>query len=172
MPPVYTLDGSIAEFFQPLQGVTRQLCDDKAVILVGLPINPCPIQGQFSYAVYAGPDQAKVVQFRSEHLDEETLKLTYSIFGRFVAKTIRYGYIGNPSKLEVFEVERIPGVTLIETQMKSFSQTSISADPQTWRNNIVADFARYELKFFSSKNSEKPKRRLDFLRFHGNAQSI
>jgi hypothetical protein len=92
MPQLYTLDGSIAEFFQPPQGVARQMCDTQPTNLVGPPIWPCPIQGAFSYAVYAGPDQAKVVQFRSDYLDQDTAQLAQSIFGNFVVETIRHGH--------------------------------------------------------------------------------
>lgn len=146
MPPIYSQEDTIIEFFEPLQDVTRQHCDEAARTLIGAPITPCPFQGHFSYSVYAGPQQDRVAQFRSEHLEEEVLQLAHSIFGRFVAKTIRHGFIGDISKLEFLETERIPGVTLIEAFMRSLSQTASLADPHMWRSNLVADFATCVLK--------------------------
>ncbi len=111
---IYSLDSAIVEFFLPLQGVTRRQCDDLAPSLVGPPASPCQIQGAFSYTVCAGPEQTKIVQFRSEYLDMETLEFAHSIFGRLVAKYVQHGYVGNLSRLGVYVMDKIQSVTYIE----------------------------------------------------------
>ena len=145
MPPIYSLNDSIADFFSQFTGINRELCDEKAEIIAGSPVNPCPIQGQFSYAVFAGAEQSKVIQFRSERLDEETLHLAKSIYGEFVPAATRHSSIGSKDTLEVWEMDRILGITFIESRMGSFAQYENKVGVETWRQNIVMDFARSDM---------------------------
>jgi hypothetical protein len=50
---IYTLDSAINSFFETQTTVTWQQCDELAVSLVGEPVNPVPVQGEFSYTVVA-----------------------------------------------------------------------------------------------------------------------
>ena len=142
MPQVYTLDDSITDFFRDLKGVTRHLCDETAARIIGEPVKPCPIQGQFSYAVYAGTNQSKVIQFRVEHLDNEILKLAKSIHCQFVPESKCHALIGSENKLEVWESERMPGITYIESQMNSFPRLNSMINQNTWRQNLIIDYAK------------------------------
>lgn len=144
MLQIYSLDDSIAEFFSPFKEVTRQMCDETAARIVGWPINPCPIQGYFSYIVYAGPEQSKVVQFRSEEVKDETLQLAKSIYGPFVPSTVRHASLGINEKIYVWEADRIPGITYIEANLREFSHLKSSLTQEAWRRNLIMDYARSE----------------------------
>lgn len=143
MSQIYSLDKTVTNFFLQLQDVTRQQCDELALSLIGPPIRPCPIQGAFSYTLFAGLDGTKIVQFRSEHLDMEILALAHSIFGRFVTKCVHHGYLGHSSRLGVYVMDRIQGVTYIEARTGFDSLVDISEDMRLWQNNVVIDFARF-----------------------------
>ncbi|KFA76186.1 hypothetical protein S40288_10097 [Stachybotrys chartarum IBT 40288] len=61
----YSLDNCVKSFFQTYTDATQQACDDLAQRLVGPPVEPVHIQGQFSYTVIAGEQCRKIVQFRA-----------------------------------------------------------------------------------------------------------
>lgn len=143
MAQTYTLDNAITKFFAQFQGIDRQQCDELALSLVGPPLHPCQIQGAFSYTLYGGRGQAQVVQFRSEHLDMEVVDLARSIFGGLVATCVHHGHVGSPSRLGVYVMENLPGVTYIEARMAFRSLTELSEEMRLWQRNVVADLARH-----------------------------
>lgn len=117
MPQVYNVDDSISDFFKSQASISREKCDALAVSLVGEPLVPVPIQGAFSYTVVAGPQQAKIVQFRSQSsiLDMNVLRLAHKIHGRFTAQCTYHGSIGKEtSPLAVYIIQKLPGLTYIE----------------------------------------------------------
>jgi len=70
----------------------------------------------------------------------EVLELAQAIFGCLVPKCVQKGYIGNPSRLAIYVMERIQGITYIEARMKYSSLADGSK--QLWQKNVVVDFAR------------------------------
>ncbi len=61
---VYSVESYIEHFFNTLTTATRAECNIRAASLVGGPVRPSPVQGDWSYTVIAGPSQADIVQFR------------------------------------------------------------------------------------------------------------
>ena len=94
--------------------------------------------------MYAGPQQSKVVQFRSEQLEEETFQLAKSIYGPFVPSAIRHTSLGKDEKIYVWEIDRISGITYVETHTRKFSHMKSTFAQEAWRRNLVTDFARLE----------------------------
>lgn len=74
----------------------------------------------------------------------ETLQLVHSTFGRFVSECDYHGQIGNPSRLQVYVITRIPGTTYIEARMQFNSLANMSEEMKQWQMKLVADFAEYE----------------------------
>lgn len=157
-------DDAIDLFFRAWPARTRQDCDAAAAAIaaadaaVSVPVaaaevppavTPLPIQGTSSYSVVAGPNQDKIVQFRTKRLPLKMLELAHSIFGSFVPKTTYHGDLyhgvnaGDP-QLTVYVHERIKGATYAEAGKSSPPRDAIIMSPDiiTWRSNAVADFAR------------------------------
>ncbi|KAF2753266.1 hypothetical protein EJ05DRAFT_514765 [Pseudovirgaria hyperparasitica] len=172
MAQIYSLDNAIAKFFHELRGVNRQQCEELALSLVGPPLQPCRIQGAFSYTIRAGPGLAKIIQFRSEYLDMHVLECARLTFGTLVAACVHHGHIGNPSRLGVYVMDNLPGVTYIEARMAFPSLNGMSKEMCIWQNNVVVDLARFfalswkrplklnELEVTSCRNDMEQKLRL------------
>ncbi len=116
MMPVYSVDSSISTFFASHTNLTQQECDDRAISLIGAPVTPIPIQGAFSYTVVGG-SPARLVQFRTpdSDLDMDFLHLARSIHGSVVARSTYHGNIGHSQPLSVYVIEKLPGVTYMES---------------------------------------------------------
>ena len=132
----YSLDSSIAKFFESRPPVTRSECDELAISLVGEPVFPVPIQGCFSYTVIAGAEQSTIIQFRAEEadLDTEILDLAQQIHGKLVPAYTYYGHIGQSSPLSIYVIERVPSIPYIQAQ---FDYLTLH------HSNTVSDFAMY-----------------------------
>ncbi|KAJ9637136.1 hypothetical protein H2199_007422 [Coniosporium tulheliwenetii] len=98
---VYILDSHIADFFTKTS-VTREVCDVKAVELVGGSITPVPNQGDCSYTVYGGPYSEFAVQFRLKSLllDLEKAALAQEIHGALVSNVTFHGQLGDADQEE------------------------------------------------------------------------
>lgn len=130
---VYSLEDSIESFFRNYTQATRQECDSFARCLVGPPIEPVPIQGQFSYTVTAGDSEnRKIVQFRAgiSKLDMDTIRLAKEVHPRIAPTCTEHGTIGTSLSLSVYKMEVMGGITFIEAQ-----------DPD--RRNTIKSLAEY-----------------------------
>ena len=139
---IYSLENTIASSFKHFPPSTRKQCKDRAIALLGGSITPCPIQGSFSYTVYAGAAQDKIVQLRTERLDTVVLKQAYSIFGHFVPKCLLEEDLGGVPGLRFYVMQRAQGVTYLEARMEFPSLEDCSGAFHSWRMNAVGDFAR------------------------------
>ncbi|KAK2747501.1 hypothetical protein FQN57_001993 [Myotisia sp. PD_48] len=112
-PRKYDINDEIARFFEDHAPIKRQQCDSFAINLLGKPLTPVPIQGQFSYTLLAGP-KSMVIQFRSAKspLDHEITTLSKNVHGNLVAKTEAHRGMGDNS-LFIYVIERLPGVPYI-----------------------------------------------------------
>jgi hypothetical protein len=116
---VYALDDSIKTFFQDHTDATRQDCDDRARSLVRPPVEPVPIQGEFSYTVTAGDSETrKIVQFRAgiSDLDMTTMRLARTVHPQFVPDCSYHGTIASSSPLSVYVMEEMTGITYIKAR--------------------------------------------------------
>ncbi|KAJ5802725.1 Protein kinase-like protein [Penicillium pulvis] len=96
---VYTLEGTINDFFASHISIRRQECDEFAASLYGDPVNAMPIQGCFSYTVIAGHKQSKIVQFRAVDSDIDMNILFFAaawkarqVIGPYAAQGIHANY--------------------------------------------------------------------------------
>ncbi|KAK8075760.1 hypothetical protein PG997_010423 [Apiospora hydei] len=111
---IYTLEGSIQEFFQTFGGtaVTKSDCDAKAAAL-----------GHWSYTVVAGsPEQARIVQFRAakSKLDMTIMDLAASVHPDLVPKCSYHGLIGDDaSPLHVYVMDKREGLCAFESRDSS-----------------------------------------------------
>lgn len=131
----YSLERTINQFFAG-RSVTQEECDRQATELTGEPAKPVRIQGAFSYTVAA---RNMVVQFRVSEslLDTKTLALARQIYGSVVPACVDKGVIGHPpSPLNVYVMDKIPGITYIELRSATMRCAS-------WQEQTISDFARY-----------------------------
>jgi hypothetical protein len=138
---LYSLDDTISQFFANCT-VTREKCNQKAVELAGEAVKPVWLQGAFSYTVAT---EKLLVQFRVPEslLDTKILDLARKIHGRFVPVCLRSSVFGS---LAVYVMEKVPGVTFIETP-------STSSHNSSWQEKTVSDFARCLFQFLPPKKA-------------------
>lgn len=137
---IYSLEGGISSFFASHQPITQQECNGIAESLVGSPVNPVSIQGQFSYTVVAGPHQNKIVQFRdaSSTLNTELWDLARKIHGSLVPVWTFHGQIGKLSPLFIYVMNKLVGTPYI---LACHRLRAPSTAPL--HNNTIEDFALY-----------------------------
>jgi len=142
MPVTYSLDDSIATFLSTQTDTTREECDILARSLLSAQVSAVPIQGAFSYTV---ADHSRVVQFRGSNspLDIGVLRRARSIHGPLVAETNYHGQIGQDRPLLVYIIEKLPGITYLEYQLRSGLRQSLSEQQYNRQRTLVKDFARY-----------------------------
>ena len=139
-PAIYSLGGTINDFFTSHPTVTRQQCDQLALSLASGPVTPVPIQGSFSYTVMAGTDQSKIIQFRDgeSDLDTRILDVARQIHRQIIANYTFHGKIGE--SLSVYLMENLPGTPYISATLDG---------PQ--HSNTVTDYALYvELRGYAN----------------------
>ncbi|KAK8064451.1 hypothetical protein PG994_007089 [Apiospora phragmitis] len=148
---IYTLEGSIQQFFHTFggpAGATQPACDAQAAALAGGgagPVTPVPIQGQSSYTVVAGPPgQARIVQFRAARskLDMAIVELAAAVHPDFVPWCRYHGPIGDAASstpLHVYVIEKREGLCSFECRDSSVKGAPAFAARQF---QTVRDFAR------------------------------
>lgn len=146
---IYTLEGSIQDFFSAFSGtsVTKADCNAKATVLVGEPLDSVPIQGHLSYTVVAGPGQAHIVQFRAAQsraaqskLDMAIMDLAAVVHPDFVPRCTYHGQIGdNASPLHIYVMEKREELCSFESRDSSVEGASAFAARQF---QTVRDLAR------------------------------
>ncbi len=158
---IYSLENAIRSFFDGHVSSSRRECNDLACSLLGGgPIVPFTIQGQFSYTVFLpqaiskvrlGEDgsnkpssDAKIVQFRlnNSKINIYVAQLAKAIHGDIAAETEYHGEIGQEagSRLSVYIIQKLPGVTYIEMGNFSVKMTAKQASKQL---RMIEDLARY-----------------------------
>nr|POE96531.1 hypothetical protein CFP56_56581 [Quercus suber] len=142
MPATYSLTDSVATFLSSQTDTTREECDLLARSLLSAKISPVSIQGAFSYTV---ADHSRLAQFRrpDSPLEIEVLRRARSIHGSLVADTTYHGQIGQDRPLLVYIIEKLPGVTYMEYQLKSGLRQSLGEQQYKRQLTLVEDFARY-----------------------------
>ena len=141
--PVYTIDASISAFFTSHTTTTQGECNKLATSLLSAPVTPVRIQGAFSYTVVGG-SPPRLVQFRGSDsdIDIDLLHLARSIHGGLVASTISHGHIGLSQPLSIYIIEKLPGITYMESCLSSGVTAALSPEQSQRQNNTVIDFAR------------------------------
>ena len=157
---VYSLENAIQAFFHNFVSPTRKECDDLACSLLGGPVVPFAIQGQFSYTVFsphAVPEvqpagdgsrqpilDVKIAQFRSNKskIDIYVAQLAKAIHGDVAAETEYHGEMGQEaeSHLHVYTIQKLPGLTYIE--MGNFS-VKMNLEQASKQLRMIEDLARY-----------------------------
>lgn len=142
MPTTYSLTNSIATFLLNHTDTTQEECDSLARSLLSDTISPVSIQGAFSYTV---ADHSRLAQFRTPDspLDVEVLRRARSIHGSLIADTISHGQIGKERPLLVYIIEKLPGITYMEYQLKSGLRQSLDEQQFKRQRTLIEDFARY-----------------------------
>lgn len=141
--PVYTVDTSVSALFTSHTTTTQVECDKRATSLLSAPVTPVPIQGVFSYTVVGGSPPS-LVQFRcsDSDIDMNILQLARSIHGGLVASTISHGHIGHSRPLSIYIIEKLPGITYMESCLTNGVTTALSPGHFQRQKNTVIDFAR------------------------------
>ncbi|KAF2459212.1 hypothetical protein BDY21DRAFT_301259 [Lineolata rhizophorae] len=142
--PVYTIDTSISDFFTSHTKATQEECDKRAASFLSAPVTPVSIQGAFSYTVVGG-SPVRLVQFRTSESDinVDFVHLARSIHGGVVASTVHHGYIGHSQPLSVYVIEKLPGITYMESCLTNGVTASLSPEQSQRQKNTVVDFARF-----------------------------
>ena len=143
MIPVYS-DSAISNFFTSYTNATQQECNERAATLIGAQVMPAAIQGAFSYTVVGG-SPARIVQFRipDSDLDVDILQLARSIHGSVIASSTHHGYFGHSKPLSVYIIEKLPGITYMESCIANGPNAILSPKEYQRQQNTIVDFARY-----------------------------
>ena len=141
---VYSVGSAISNFFASHTTATQQECNERAISVIGAQVTPVPIQGVFSYTVVGG-SPARLVQFRTpdSDLNMDFLHLARSIHGSVVASSTYHGCIGHSQPLSVYVIEKLPGVTYMESCIMNGANAKPSPEMFQRRRNTIMDFARY-----------------------------
>jgi hypothetical protein len=142
MPATYSLSDPIETFLWSQTDTTREDCDLLAQSLLSANISPVSIQGSLSYTV---ADHSRLTQFRRSDspLAIEVLQRARSIHGSLVADTTYLGRIGQDRPLLVYVIEKLPGITYIEYQLKSGLSQTLCEQRYERQRTLVEDFAQY-----------------------------
>jgi hypothetical protein len=143
----YSVAQEIAHFFEKTS-TTRSACDARAKEFVGGNVIPVAVQGVCSYSVYAGPNDDIVVQFRLKSLElrMETVSLARDIYGSLAPQVSFKGQIGEDiggkEPLYIYVMNRVQGISHLDFIL-GHSLTENSPENFAWRENLIADVARY-----------------------------
>jgi len=120
-PVFYSVESCIQQFFENLTTATRAECDVKATSLIGAPVKPMPIQGEWSYTVTGESSQTDVVQFRAgrSKLNMENINIAMEVHTKDVPKCVYHGQIGGQNPLSIYTMEKRPGVCYIQARNTS-----------------------------------------------------
>ncbi|KAJ5527471.1 Protein kinase-like protein [Penicillium frequentans] len=143
---VYTLEGTINDFFASHIPIRRKQCDGFAASLYGDPVNPMPIQGCFSYIVIAGHKQSKIVQFRAADSDFDTniLELAHRVHGQHLVPACTFhGRLGTSAPLSIYSMEKVPGDTFISVLSEYMKASGTPPGPGLNPYNTTLDFALF-----------------------------
>ncbi|KAJ5611818.1 hypothetical protein N7528_008923 [Penicillium herquei] len=145
---VYSLDGTIDEFFHATTTATRKQCDDFVISRVGGVPTPVEMQGVCSYTVTAGPDQSKIVQFRDENsaIDTDNLILVKTVHPEFVAGCQYLGIIGDVRPVHIYVMDKLPGIAHVMARIPSGDMSR--------QQRIIKDLARFFAQ--SWNNNQQP----------------
>lgn len=141
---VYTLEGTINDFFASHISIKRQECDEFAASLYGDPVNAIPIQGCFSYTVVAGHKQSKIVQFRAADSDFDTniLELAHRVHGQHLVPACTFhGQLGTSAPLSIYSMEKLSGNTFISILSEYMKVPGTLPGPGLSPYNTILDFA-------------------------------
>ncbi|KAI9725748.1 MAG: hypothetical protein M1828_002631 [Chrysothrix sp. TS-e1954] len=141
--PVYSIDATISDFFTSHTTATQADCDERATLLLSASTKPIPIQGSFSYTVVGGCP-ARLVQFRTPEsdIDMSLIRAARSIHGDLVANTVHHGLIGHSQPLSVYVIEKLPGITYMESCFRDSISTALSPERFQRQRNTIMGFAR------------------------------
>lgn len=108
------LELSIMRFFVSSgTSLTRSQCEDYAQLHFGLPVVPLPTQGSRSFTLAVGPNQDRIVQFRTGDsvFDMEIMSLGHQIHPLLVPKVSFIGPVGGTAEkpLLVYIMKRMSG---------------------------------------------------------------
>lgn len=147
MLSIYTLDGTISEFFATQSSVTREQCDKVASSLVGNPVIPTPIQGCFSYTVTGEAVQSKIIQFRAHTslLDMSILALARDLHPQFVPSIDFHSTLGEGEALplSVYVMDKVPGDTSIVASFSDESTVEGRHKAESCRLSTIRDLATF-----------------------------
>lgn len=134
---VYSLDLAINDFFNSSTSATRQQCDEFAISRAGGVSTPLQMQGVCSYTVTAGPNRAKILQFREEDsiIDMANISLAKAVHPEFVASCKYLGTVGDSRPLHIYEMDNLPGTAHVMAR--------IPPDDMHRQCNTIKDLARY-----------------------------
>ncbi|OQD74166.1 hypothetical protein PENDEC_c012G03212 [Penicillium decumbens] len=132
----HNLENEINEFFSNTN-VNRQQCDELAISRAGGVATPVESQGTCSYTITAGPNNAKLFQFRVQDsfIDMGNLSIAKAVHPEFVARCEYLGTIGDSHPLHIYEMDNLPGTI--------YMLAGIPPDDMSRRHNIVKDLARF-----------------------------
>ncbi|KAL8354431.1 hypothetical protein RB601_004025 [Gaeumannomyces tritici] len=160
---IYSLESHIEEFFKASTTTTREECDVKtASFASGAPVVPVPMQGAWSYTVTAGPDQARIVQFRPSNatLNMSRLELARQAHPRCVPKCTYHGQTGRQLPLDIYVMDKAAGECYLYSRNISPEGTEDKARFDARQHRTVRDLAR----FFADSWSAPQKVRDSFTR--------
>lgn len=116
----HNLENEINDFFSNTN-VTRQQCDELAISRAGGVATPVENQGTCSYTITAGPNNAKLFQFRERDspIDMGNLNLAQAVHPEFVARCEYLGTIGDSHPLHIYEMDNLPGTIYMMADIPS-----------------------------------------------------
>lgn len=134
---IYSLDGTIDDFFSSNTAVARQQCDYFAISRAGGVSTPLQMQGVCSYTVTAGPNKSRLFQFRDNDstIDIGNIRLVKAVHPEFVASCKYLGTIGDSRPLHMYEMENLTGTAHIMAR--------IPPDDMSRQRNTMKDLARH-----------------------------
>lgn len=150
----YEVEQEILAFFEKTT-TTRSACDNYASEHLGGNITPVAVQGVCSYTVYAGPNAESVVQYRlkSLALNMDIMDLVNAIYGTLAPRISFEGQIGEDHEskepLYIYVMNRMAGVSHLDFILAHNSDVpENSSEFSCWRQNLVADNAKYVIHFY------------------------
>ena len=95
------------------------------------------MQGVCSYAVTAGPNKSKLVQFREQVsiIDMVNISLATAVHPESVASCEYLGSMGDPRPLHIYEMDNLLGIVHV--------MACISPDDMHRQCNTIKELARY-----------------------------
>ncbi|KAL8354429.1 hypothetical protein RB601_004025 [Gaeumannomyces tritici] len=156
---IYSLESHIEEFFKASTTTTREECDVKtASFASGAPVVPVPMQGAWSYTVTAGPDQARIVQFRPSNatLNMSRLELARQAHPRCVPKCTYHGQTGRQLPLDIYVMDKAAGECYLYSRNISPEGTEDKARFDARQHRTVRDLARFFADSWSAPQKVSP----------------
>lgn len=150
----YEVEQEIVAFFEKTT-TTRSACDKYASEHLGGNVTPVDVQGVCSYTVYAGPNAEFVVQYRlkSLALNLDIMNLAKAIYGNLTPQISFKGQIGEDHESKepvyIYVMNRMPGISHLDFILAHNSDVpENSLEFSRWRQNLVADNAKYVIRFY------------------------